>query len=196
MKKLIAIALSLCFFYSCTQLKISASQQNKMTDLGIEYQNLDNVNEIYMSTVDSVLDAVITQFNSEHHSLMVHKKRKRDEDYLTLSFDKTRFVTNAGRAVGYSVSGLGLLVSPVAVATATSGQAFLAFYYLPEDYLHIRGQLSPAITDYPDRNKLIYVEADALFAKKSRRVNKIGDKLGDSLRQLLQNLDMQMQKNK
>ncbi len=188
----LVICLFLC---SCGALKISASKTN-ISDLGIYWHYPGKVNAIYQPRIDSVFDNVINKFNSEDHAFKVHKRSAEDLDYVQFTFNKGRFVSNAGVTTGYVLSGIGLIATPIIVLAATGGDYFGLFYYFPQDNLNISTSLSPSLVEDKVKLKTSTVEAGALFSNKTKRMNKISNKLESSIYKVLLNLDKQMTSRK
>ncbi len=185
-------ALIICFtLYSCKTLQIAESKKD-ITDLGISWELAKKVNPVYKERIDSVFEAVMNRFNSEKHSFSVHRQLPFEQNFIVFRFENGRFVSKGGRIAGYVISGLGLLAAPVAVLIATEGAFFAAFYYFPMDKLGIVATLSPALSDKKTIPKPLMVETGAMFSNKTKRMNKMGRKLEQTIYKMLLKLDKQL----
>ncbi len=190
--KLLAIVIVLCVsFSSCVQLKLAEDKRSTVKDIGIEYEFGENVETVYKSRIDSVINFVINQFNSEHHSFTVHKAVKGEENKscLKLNFQKAHYKGTGALVASYIITPIGLIVTPMAVMTATSGQAFFLFWYLAADKMNIKASLSSDIADVSNESKNIKVRTGATFSNRDSRLRKISNKLGDYLYTTLVKLD-------
>lgn len=176
------------FFYSCQPSKIYIERKKDFTDLGVEWTYSLRVNEMFKSKIDSIMDVAITQFNNEHHSFLVHKKISGEEDFLSLSFDKGRFVSDGGQAAGYIISGLGVIVSPIISLSSSGGKSFLTFWYLPHDNLIFHGTFSPSISNNIRPQKM-FIQSGALFSNKQKRWSTITWQLANAIQQIFLDID-------
>ena len=191
MRLLAAIAIIIVCFSSCVQLKLAEDKRSTLTNLGIEYEFSDKVEDIYKPRIDSVINFVINQFNSEHHSFMVHKAVKGEENKscLKLKFEKAHFKGKGSILASYIITPIGLVITPFAVMSATSGQAFFLFWYLAADKINATATLSSDIAKPNYQEKDILVYTGATFSSKDNRIKKISNKLGDDLYSTLVKLD-------
>jgi len=190
--KLLAIIIVLCVsFSSCVHLKLADDKRSSVKDIGIEYEFGKNVETVYQPRIDSVINFVINQFNSEHHSFIVHKAVKGEENKscLKLNFKKAHYKGSGALVASYIITPIGLIVTPMAVMTATSGQAFFLFWYLAADKINITASLSTDIADVSHDSKDINVRTGATFSNRDNRLRKISNKLGDYLYTTLVKLD-------
>ncbi len=182
--KLFASMIVLCLcFSSCVQLKIAADKRNSVNDLGIAYEYNDKVDDIFKPRVDSVINFVINQFNSEHHSFTVHKAVKGEENKscLRLSFEKAKYRSSFPIIASCIITPLGLIVTPYAFMAATNGQGFIFFWYLAADKINVTATLSSDIADSFNEPKLIKVRTGATLSSKDSRLRKMSNKLGQNL---------------
>jgi hypothetical protein len=185
-------ALSICFtLYSCTFFHIAESKRN-ISDLAIEWDFSQKVNPVYKEKIDSVFEAVMNRFNADNHSFSVHKRLRGEENYLTLSFVKGKFVSKGGLIAGYIISGLGLVAAPATILYLSEGTMIAAFYYFPTDNLSISGSLSPALSDDKAGKMFTLVQTGALFSNKTKRMKKISKKLDQRIYKILLKLDKQL----
>jgi hypothetical protein len=189
-------ALIICFsLYSCKPLQIAESKKN-ISDLGISWELAKKVNPVYKERIDSVFDAIMNRFNADNHSFSVHKRLPGEENYLTLSFVKGKFVSKRGLISAYIISGLGLVAAPIAIFYLSEGAAAGVFFYYPVDNLAISGSLSPALSDNKAGKLSTSLETFPLFSNKTKRMNKISKKLDQRIYKILLKLDKQLLTNK
>jgi len=190
MIRLTTFILIATFLVSCTTLRIPEIQKQNIKDIGVEW-NIDSatMNNVYLPKIDSTLDACINRFNKETHQFKVHRKRLTDSAYLTLYFENGRFVTNAGVALGYIISGLGLIATPIYTISSSNGNAFLAFWYFPRDNIKYSAVLSPSINSVKRGEQFIVVQSGACFSSKNARIKAVIDKLSSSFYSLLRQLE-------
>ncbi|MFH2141584.1 MAG: hypothetical protein ABIJ97_04115 [Bacteroidota bacterium] len=160
--------------------------------MGIEWTYNDKVIEVYKHGIDSAMNSLIDQFNNENRTFVVHNKLDEDSMFLTIEFNDSRFVSDDGLAAGYIITFLGVVFTPFATLTATDGTFFFAFWFIPADYLKMKGALSPLISEMPEIKKNISVQAGALFTSKKLRVKNISTKASLAVHQLLLGLDYQL----
>jgi len=191
MKLLAAVAIIIVGFSSCVQLKLAEDKRSALKNLGIEYEFSDKVEEIYKPRIDSVINFVVNQFNNEHHSFIVHKAMKGEENKLCLKlkFEKAHFEGKGSILASYIITPIGLVITPFAVMSATSGQAFFLFWYLAADKINVTATLSPDVAELGHEQKNMIVHTGATFSNKDSRIKKISNKLGDDLYTTLVRLD-------
>lgn len=175
------------FLYSCQPiLKIAETKKVLSNEIAIEWLIDSDVNDIYIPEIDSVMNIVLNRFNGENHTVSIHKKREQEEASIKIVFKESKFASSGNLITGYIVSGLGLLASPVVITSITSGQALLMFWYFPNDVLRFSVTLSPnLLEDSRSFTHEQFVKSGAMFSNKTRRVNKISNKLESMLYKML-----------
>ena len=191
MKKTIALVLCSIILFSCsTIVKIPEAKKSTIKDIGIEWvYDSSNVNDVFIPSIDSAIDITMADFNQSSHHFKVHRKAVSDSAYLTINFNRCRYVTKGGVALGYIVSGLGIIATPIYTLSNSGGHLIVGFWYFPFDAIDYTVALSPYIT--PDKNKeqSITVNSGACFTAKDQRVKRVVGKFALSLQEILQQLD-------
>lgn len=136
---------------------------------------------------------MIQKFNNEHHSFSVHKKTAADKAYLTLNFSKLKIVSNGGATVGYVVSALGLIATPLAVYQLSDQTVLLAFWYFPANRFIYQGSLSPSLEGGKGVPQPFMVESGALFRNKEKRLEATKTNFEKQLYKTLLKLEKQIQ---
>ena len=128
-------------------------------------------------------------FNQSNHHFRVHRKAVSDSAYLTINFNRCRYVTDGGVALGYIVSGIGIIASPIYTLNISGGQFLFGFWYFPWDLIDYKVVLSPYIS--PDKNKEqnMFVKSGACFTGKEERIQRLVGRFAVSLQELLLQLD-------
>lgn len=177
MKKLLFITVVLSL--SCKTIR-TQKIRTTVNDLGIELSFSDRVNESYMQSVDSVLDAVIHSFNKEEHAYRFHRKKAADTEYVTFHFTEGKKITPKQKKAGYILSAAGLIVIPASMVAANVGFV-VGFYYFPQNKLNAKISLSPVMTDSVYAYKKLSVQTGALFKPADEQVQKLFVKLRSGL---------------
>ncbi|KAA9035838.1 hypothetical protein FW778_19990 [Ginsengibacter hankyongi] len=191
MKYLVFIP-TIILFYSCSTLKSDASKTTRNThDVGIEWEYSSRIHEAYQEDMDSVINTEIQKFNSSGHSFNLHKKNRKDKDYISLEFKDGRIASKGEKIAGYIVCGLGLIATPVALIALHTG-FFAAFYYLPENRYLMKCTYSDDLADPSSHGKKFEGTTGALIANKHKQVNKLYTKFSASLETILAKLDKEL----
>jgi hypothetical protein len=184
----------LFIFCSCQTLKVATEKNTRNTSsIGIEWSYNDRVNEKLQPRLDSVINKMMADFNAERHSFTVHKKLAKDKDYLSIDFNKGKIVSKGERIVGYVVSAMGLIATPIYLASADLG-FIAAFAYWPSNNIQDQIQLSGTLAKGRGR-KNTRVETGALFARSSKQVDKLLTKFSTQLRNELVKIETQLEKH-
>lgn len=190
MKLLIIATIMATLFISCTHTFFPATNGFKAKDVAINW-GIDTayVNGIYNNVIDSKVDSAINEFNKGKHAFKLHEALGKDSNVLSFNFSKSRFVSDGDVALGYIISGLGIIGSPIITLTSSNSQFFLAFWYLPHDYINYTATL----TSNQLKDSMVYqyysIRSNALFNNKLDRVKNIADKLNASLIEILNEID-------
>ncbi len=182
----------LIVFCSCKTLQVAENKNIKNTpSIGIEWNYSEKVNDKLLPKIDSVILKGINTFNSEKHSFSVHKKKPKDKDYLSLSFDKGKIVGGGEKAAGYIISTLGLIVAPAVLIGADAG-FIVVFYFWPTHKIQGVMDLSPSMAADKGSIKRLYLETGALFSKNSKQVEKLLEKFSKAFYSSLIKIETQI----
>ena len=183
---------AIIFFYSCSTLKSHVSKTIRNThDVGIEWEYSSRISDPYQQDMDSVINREIQKFNSSGHSFKLHKKNRKDKDYISLDFKDGKIASKGEKTAGYVVCGVGLIATPVALIALHAGFV-AAFYYLPENRFLMKCTYSDNLADPSSHGKKFEGTTGALFANKSKQVNKLYSKFSIRLETILANLDKEL----
>ncbi len=217
MKKSLLIFLFPLVLSSCSViLSIPEAKRQNNISIGIEWTyDSANVNSAFHNAIDSVMSLAISEFNKEEdHTYKLHIKNMEDSAIIKLVFDKSRMAKNGEVAMGYIVSSIGLIGTPIYLLSASSGQAFLAFWYFPRDYIDYRASLSPYLVPIDNQDNTSYIKSrfdrpvhtlqsltpevqtilvttNACFTIKSNRMPHIATKFKESIMRLFYQLENQ-----
>jgi hypothetical protein len=124
---------------SCQTLKVAENRNFSNTkEIGVEWYvtgKVKNVGDDFDQKLDSMMLAAMESYNHKQAELVFRRKEKKDKDYLTFEINQAKIVSAGGKTAGYIISGVGLIVAPVAILVASEYTFFLAFYYWPEHKL-------------------------------------------------------------
>lgn len=191
MKNLVLLIFCLCCL-SCATLQISEDRNSKnVKAVGIEWSYSEKVDERYQPMVDSAINQLIREFNSEKHLFTVHKKLPKDKDYITIDFNKGKIASKGQQIAGYVVSAVGLIGAPVALIAAES-PIIVAFYYFPENRLDSKISVSSFLAADKSRDKRLSIGTGALFANRTKQVNKLTTKFEGGLKDVLLKIEQQV----
>lgn len=183
---------AIIFFYSCSTLKSDSGKTIRNThDVGIEWEYSASVKELYQKDMDSVINNEIQKFNASGHAFNLHKKNRKDKDYISLEFKDGKIASKGERTAGYIVCGLGLIATPVVLIALNTGFV-AAFYYVPENRFLMKCTYSDNLADPSSHGKKFNGATGALFANKDKQVNKLFTKFSVRLEMILANLDKEL----
>jgi hypothetical protein len=193
MKSLALICICISLF-SCASLQVSQtrSRQN-VTDIGIDWNYSDEVDERYKPMADSTMAVAITNFNSEKHLFKIHKKMRKDKDYVTVEFTKGKIMGPGQKAAGYIITTLGIAAIPALVVAESP--IIVGFYFIPQNSLESKISLSPSLAADKYRDKKTASYTGALFSSQKIQVPKVGAKYAASFKQILIDLEKKIEVN-
>jgi hypothetical protein len=142
---------------------------------------------------DSVIEASIINFNAEKNLFKVHKKGRKDKDYITVEFTKGKIVGPGQKAAGYIITTLGIAAIPALVIAESPIVA--GFYFIPQNSLESKISLSPSLAADKYRDKKTASYTGALFSNQKTQVPKVGTKYAASLKQVLVALEKKIEVN-
>ena len=146
---------------------------------------------LYQQDMDSVINTEIQKFNTSGHSFKLHKKNRKDKDYISLEFKDGKIASKGEKTAGYVVCGVGLIATPAALIALHAGFV-AAFYYLPENRFLMKCTYSDNLADPSSHGKKFEATTGALFANKNKQVNKLYTKFSIRLETILANLDKEL----
>lgn len=169
--KAIVYSCFILLFCSCANLKIATNRTTtNTTSIGIERVYDADINDLNKDSLEKVIQRVMDRFNSEKHAFNVHNKLPKEKDFLTLDFSKAKIASNGTVAIGYTVSALGLIASPILVYVLSEKSFLLFFWYFPTNKIYYSTTLSPSLADDKGATINVRIETDALFRNKRKRM--------------------------
>lgn len=192
--KLLAV-ICVCFtLFSCASLQVSQSRNKQnVSDIGIEWNYSSDVDDRYHRMTDSTIEASINNFNAEKHLFKVHKKGRKDKDFITVEFTKGKIVSPGQKAAGYIVTTLGIAAIPALVIAESP--IVVGFYFIPQNSLESRISLSPSLAADKYRDKKMASYTGALFSNQKTQVPKVGTKYAVTFKQILLDLEKKIEVN-
>ncbi len=198
-KHLIGLIFLASLLFSCTpKIVVTKSKQHiTVNDLSISWRYGNEVNPIYIPTIDSVMRGIIEKFNRKNHSFKIHKAMDSEDVGMTIDFENGKFVSNSQITTSYIVTALGTILTPVLVFHATDSKLILLFWYFPVDKISYTATFSPLVVE----SKVpLYIDGDiksgTTFLKKRTRIEKIGRILNNSIYHILYDFDPHTVNNK
>ncbi len=171
--RLLLISCVFLFLYSCKTLQVSSLKNNSNTkDIGLEWNYGEKVNDKLRVKIDAAMSEEIKNFNSQGHSFVLHVKKPKDKDYISVGISRGKIVRSGGKAAGYIISGIGLVAVPVALIALETG-VFGGFYSLPNHRIDSRFALSSTLSGDRYHDKQLITETGALFSGTEKKVNKL-----------------------
>jgi hypothetical protein len=181
-------------FFSCKSLQVVETKTSANTpELGIEWNYGDRVDERLVKPIDSVLLKTMDDFNAQSHSFKVHKKERKDKDFVSFEIERAKIVRPGGKVAGYTLSAVGLAL-PVVMVLAQSPWIF-AFVYLPHHEISSRAELSPSLAAEKRWFGLIGNGKLALFTKDRKQVPKMLTNYGNRFAEALKKIEAQLKAN-
>lgn len=185
----IAVLLFVCLsLFSCATLQVSDTRNaSNVKDIGIEWNYDDRVNERYKPMIDSAITDAMNSFNAEKHLFMVHKKERKDKDYISIDFTKGKIVSGGEKAAGYILTTVGVAAIPILIVVESP--VIFGFYYLPQNMLQSTIALSPSLVADKYRDGKAVVASGALFSSQKKQVPKVVVKYATSFKKMLSGLE-------
>ncbi|MEI6184765.1 MAG: hypothetical protein WCP65_04495, partial [Bacteroidota bacterium] len=169
---------------------IPEAKKITIKDIGVEWiYDSSTVNDVYIPSIDSAIDATMAGFNQSDHHFKLHRKADSDSAYITINFNRCRYVTDGGLALGYIVSGIGIIATPIYTLANSGGHLLVGFWYFPCDVIDYKVELSPFISPDKNREQNMFVKSGACFATRDERIQKVVGRFAISLQEILQQLD-------
>ena len=188
MKPLIVVATILVFLSACATLNLSVQKKAILKDLTIDWSYASNVDSEYIPNIDSVMIAVLYNYNSQNHSFKLHKKQTGEQDGLTINFSRGKFTGDGEIAASYLVSAIGLIAAPITMLSASDGKSILFFWYFAADRIKIQASLTPELAGNNGQSVSNFIQTGATFTNKAARMDRMCSGINDYVNNILLNL--------
>ncbi len=189
MKPLIVVVTILVFLSASATLNLSVQKKATLKDLTIDWRYTSNVDSEYIPNIDSVMIAMLYNYNSQSHSFKIHKKQTGEQDGLTIDFSRGKFTGDGEIRASYLVSAIGLIAAPITMLSASDGKSLLLFWYFAADRIKIQARLTPDLVGNNGQSVSNFIQTGATFTNKAARMDRMCSGISDYVNNILLHLD-------
>jgi len=183
MKKIIAnsIFLLVLFFNA-----ISFGQE-KQIFIKIKSNFPEDVNPIFKTKMDSVLNSMQDDFNKESKLLKFKVGNAEATQTLELNFTKVKIISKRGKKSAYWINGIGLTAIPLATVSMGLSMPIMITYF-PRNF--VKSTLNLPTDLAINKNEIkIKIRTGALFVQDEKMINKLTKKYALKVYKELKKLD-------
>lgn len=189
MNKIIGI-IGLCLlFASCVQMQHTSSQSPNPKTLSLAWNSNDYIPDNYKTMIDSLMPMAIQEFNEKSKHLKFTAVPYSASHTVNFYFSEGKFATKEEITAGYIISGLGILVSPIATWQLSQNQFLIAFWDFPGDKINYKLTTYFANSKKQWKGRKYKVSRGALFKSKNARMQSIANQLHQSILNALKSFD-------